>query len=1638
MKSLKRATCFLSFREPMERSLLLTLLLCSCSVHAQAQNIEGQVVASQYGEWKVPSIGIGFSFDPASCQLSAGGKNFAAFTNGTPIKVVDENPNLTEVSNATVYAHVDSGSCSVSLGGLAYGHTSFYLTSGTGGLQEALSSGIQATGGPNTVILNAEWYALVAPSNPATVIASVQGSATLGLVDVTTTPYSTYSWNGTQFILNTSNSATIPATGLVLKGGGTPGLSTPATPGTDYVIPSGSITGTAANLSGTPTLPNGTAAATQPTSDNTTRIATDAFVKTAVSGNSSYSAGTGGVAANTVVMGDGTGNVIPFVNSTHTTVNYGLYVGIATAAASIGNPVPVANSSGELAACQFDGTPVVGDTVIGSTTTPGDCHDAGTTGSYVTPYMPIVGWIQSVSGTLGTVRMAGLGVWGSANLVVDNTLSTQSFYGALTTPTVSSAQVNTVYDVDGFSAASSYYYSGIGVAQTVWSSSVNYPQCSAVSYGGNNYLSVVYLTTATPGFASAVWYPVPNSNTPTALDCAFYTAAASIITGTGTITGNSQGSQIQLGIGTYNTCIGLKEPTVTTPGWWTVSIKGSAIGPSKILQNCAISNPALEQPPSTANYALARFLWENFTVDAHENAPAVVGLYGSQQSVVKNLDLYNAALGNDHYMEIGAAGNTGWVYELDMENVQLGATYGGCNGATFSTTVTGGVPAITVTNGGTGCNVNWPPTPVLIQPGGAFCNGTNTLTFSSGAITGFTTTATGCNSATTAAVFSGPNVSYGFKFTNMSDSHFIHSLICSGIGSVDCIYISNVTSFNTFYKMHPIASMDGIQNNGRNDFFSTQMDTVYRRGFDFESGYGTVNVYGSMFEWAGQQNGAGDYFFGATSNPPVNAPYSINIYGDMCGSSPTFLNYYHFGETNGIIDSGSLGLPSTVHVHETNYCNQTGNSPANAPDYVGLQYNWSPGAWGNVFQFNMNPTAGGTPTMTLTNPLSVSGSNIGVYDWDWGTAAAATSSFNAKSPTMGWCSPYWNGTATTPLCVNSQLSYASGSNPLATLAFTYSGTLPTAGARYTFDNPVIVPAGSTAVTQAAGDNSTKIATDAFVLANASGGLVSSVFGRTGAVAATSGDYSVSQVTGAAPLASPALTGTPTAPTQTTGDNTTKVATDAFVQSAIANCTASAHGVINGVSYTNCYSGSTFDARVNAAMSDAENLANGNTTGHVASEYEPQAVTQTGQITVGDGAHLVYWTLGAGMYDSVTLTSGSAYAVLQNPKSSITCLGSVPSNDCVFVNFSAANNIDALYSTNGAGYYALRGVSFTNHGSTMASGHNFIVNGGYDSSIWDGITIYDSPSSNPSDGSVATFTNFCCHANVTNFIADSEWGATAIELDGSSGSSFGAVNFHNITANSHGPTATGNPNILCHDTGPGLYSKASFTGSLYMEGQSAASQTAAWIQSNGCQAMNFSGASVEAHSESTSTTSQIIDVSSAFETTISIGTVATSGGGWGLPATIIRQHNTTSDCGAPPCNVAVTDSAGNSPIVSTRTAQFDNLAFGGAVISTNTVDNAAITFATGSGGDSTCPTPASGSSYLCTKASGIAASINGGGYAAIAGTKVYTVSTLPAASSLPAGTQLTVSDANSFTPGTCTGSGSDYMIAITNGSSWSCH
>lgn len=108
-----------------------------------------------------------------------------------------------------------------------------------------------------------------------------------------------------------------------------------------------------------------------------------------------------------------------------------------------------------------------------------------------------------------------------------------------------------------------------------------------------------------------------------------------------------------------------------------------------------------------------------------------------------------------------------------------------------------------------------------------------------------------------------------------------------------------------------------------------------------------------------------------------------------------------------------------------------------------------------------------------------------------------------------------------------------------------SGFAPLASPHFTG-----VPTGPTA---ALSTNTTQLASTAFVIANASGGggSVASVFGRTGTVTAQTGDYTVSEITGAAALASPNFTGVPAAPTATPGTNSTQIASTAFVATSFA-------------------------------------------------------------------------------------------------------------------------------------------------------------------------------------------------------------------------------------------------------------------------------------------------------------------------------------------------------------------------------------------------------------------------------------------------------------------------------------------------------
>ena len=161
------------------------------------------------------------------------------------------------------------------------------------------------------------------------------------------------------------------------------------------------------------------------------------------------------------------------------------------------------------------------------------------------------------------------------------------------------------------------------------------------------------------------------------------------------------------------------------------------------------------------------------------------------------------------------------------------------------------------------------------------------------------------------------------------------------------------------------------------------------------------------------------------------------------------------------------------------------------------------------------------------------------------TTASLTTLLAAKAPLA---SPALTGTPTAPTA-----AVDTNTTQVATTAYVVGqGYLKSATAATTYA-PLASPALTgvpTAPTAANGTNTTQIATCAFVLANASGGTTYTAGSGITIVGSTiSADTSV-----IATLASPALSGTPTAPTPAAANNSTRIATTAYVQTELGNYT----------------------------------------------------------------------------------------------------------------------------------------------------------------------------------------------------------------------------------------------------------------------------------------------------------------------------------------------------------------------------------------------------------------------------------------------------------------------------------------------------
>ena len=126
----------------------------------------------------------------------------------------------------------------------------------------------------------------------------------------------------------------------------------------------------------------------------------------------------------------------------------------------------------------------------------------------------------------------------------------------------------------------------------------------------------------------------------------------------------------------------------------------------------------------------------------------------------------------------------------------------------------------------------------------------------------------------------------------------------------------------------------------------------------------------------------------------------------------------------------------------------------------------------------------------------------------------------------------------------------------------------------TFTGTPTIPTGTIATTQTAGNNTTAVATTAFVTDAVAAGVASATVDNLNDVSdvtitsAATGDFlkwngtAWVNAAGYALLASPELTGTPTAPTAAAATNTTQIATTAFVRTEVSNLVGSAGATLD--------------------------------------------------------------------------------------------------------------------------------------------------------------------------------------------------------------------------------------------------------------------------------------------------------------------------------------------------------------------------------------------------------------------------------------------------------------------------------------------
>ena len=186
------------------RKLFIALAVLVGLCLPAASQTKSWYMAEDYGQWAIPSqFASTYVMQGANlCLESNGSTLFFPFKVSTPVLISDATPNLSEVVTPSAVTNT-SGYCGITPTSTVSSHQSFYLKSGTAGLQEALNALGSGSLYPQVVYLTARWWQMavnIPGTTPQAIIASASGSNAVTLIDLTTVPETNYAWNGSKYV----------------------------------------------------------------------------------------------------------------------------------------------------------------------------------------------------------------------------------------------------------------------------------------------------------------------------------------------------------------------------------------------------------------------------------------------------------------------------------------------------------------------------------------------------------------------------------------------------------------------------------------------------------------------------------------------------------------------------------------------------------------------------------------------------------------------------------------------------------------------------------------------------------------------------------------------------------------------------------------------------------------------------------------------------------------------------------------------------------------------------------------------------------------------------------------------------------------------------------------------------------------------------------------------------------------------------------------------------------------------------------------------------------------------------------------------------------------------------------------------